>query len=121
MDDIIVKFIPGKTWKDTTTWQLEKEFKLLDVKIPKGYVTDGASIPRLFRGIFSPTGRYFGAAILHDYVLGQERDWPKSNDMFERALIESDIRKWRRKLIVGAVRLNYRILKLLGKEHEYYD
>jgi hypothetical protein len=38
------------------------------VEVPKGYLTDGASIPRPFWNILPPWGRYGQAAIVHDYL-----------------------------------------------------
>src|SRR5262249_26318368 len=52
------------------------------IKVPIGYITDFASIPRLFRWLIAPFGRHARAAILHDwlYAVGQpgkkiEADW----------------------------------------------
>lgn len=39
------------------------------ITIPKGFVTDGASIPRPVRWKWTSWGRYAGPAILHDYML----------------------------------------------------
>lgn len=38
------------------------------VDVPAGYLTDGASVPRLFHSIVSPWGRHGQAAIVHDYL-----------------------------------------------------
>lgn len=38
------------------------------VKVPAGYLTDGATIPRTLRFWASPIGRHAQAAILHDYL-----------------------------------------------------
>jgi hypothetical protein len=39
------------------------------VKVPKGFISDGASVPRPFWSIFSPfNGDYFEAALIHDYL-----------------------------------------------------
>lgn len=38
------------------------------VTVPKAFLTDGASVPRLFWNIFPPWGKYGQAAILHDYL-----------------------------------------------------
>ena len=43
------------------------------VTVPVGFRTDFASIPRPFRNIFSPTGRYGKAAVCHDYLYN--RGW----------------------------------------------
>jgi len=38
------------------------------IEVPKGFITDGASIPRAFWNILSPFGEYFAAAVVHDYL-----------------------------------------------------
>lgn len=38
------------------------------VYIPEGYLTDGASVPRIFWGLLPPWGEYGQAAIVHDYL-----------------------------------------------------
>lgn len=37
--------------------------------IPKGFVADGATVPRLFWWLFPPVSSYFDATVLHDYLL----------------------------------------------------
>jgi hypothetical protein len=44
--------------------------------VPKGFVTDLASIPALFWSILRPDGDYAYAAILHDYMYWVQK-WPK--------------------------------------------
>lgn len=38
------------------------------IEVPKNFITDGASIPQVFWSIFSPFGKYFAAAVIHDYL-----------------------------------------------------
>lgn len=38
------------------------------VYVPKGFLTDGASVPRIFWSIIPPWGIYGNAAIIHDYL-----------------------------------------------------
>lgn len=44
--------------KDSNRW----------VDIPLGYLTDGASVPKVFWNIIPPWGRYGQAAVVHDYL-----------------------------------------------------
>ncbi len=44
------------------------------IKIPKGFCTDGASVPRIFWNIFSPFGSYFAAALVHDFLYSKDSD-----------------------------------------------
>lgn len=43
------------------------------ITVPKGFVTDLASIPRFFWSAFPKTGPYMSAAILHDYLYWDQR------------------------------------------------
>ena len=56
-------------------WVVKKEFRYyIDgdsnklVIVPRGFLTDGATVPRLFWGLIPPWGRYGQAVVLHDYL-----------------------------------------------------
>ncbi len=61
-----VEYIDGRHW------MLIKEFSFASdtleriVRVPVGFVTDFASIPRLFWALLPPTGTYGKAAVVHD-------------------------------------------------------
>ncbi len=38
------------------------------ITIPRGSDSDGASVPKIFWNIFPPFGKYWRAALLHDYL-----------------------------------------------------
>lgn len=40
----------------------------IKLKVPVGYVTDFATVPRIFWSIFPPFGKYTKAAVLHDML-----------------------------------------------------
>ena len=46
--------------------------------VPPGFVTDLASVPRIFWNILPPFGKYDGAAIIHDYLYALQ-DRPRKN------------------------------------------
>ena len=57
----------------TRVFTLEHYFRYISsygtITVPTGFVTDGASVPRVFWPIFDPFGGdYFHAAIIHDYL-----------------------------------------------------
>jgi hypothetical protein len=53
--------------------------------IPKNFLTDGASVPRLFWSILPPWGDYGKAAIVHDYLYRWQRT-PKA--VADKVLLE---------------------------------
>lgn len=65
-----VEYIDGRSWR------VEKEFDYLvdfedkdsAIRVPEGFITDFASIPRVFWTCWPPTGMYGKAAVVHDYL-----------------------------------------------------
>ena len=39
-----------------------------DIKVFKGFVTDGASVPHSLQWLYNPYGKYIKAAVIHDYL-----------------------------------------------------
>jgi hypothetical protein len=44
-------------------------FRMAGLNVPTGFKTDGGSMPRGLRWVFSPVGRYLPAAIVHDLAI----------------------------------------------------
>lgn len=62
----------------TRRWQMDKDWYFVlfngdTILIPKGFQFDGASIPKLFRSLLSPTGILFIPGIIHDYAYKHNR------------------------------------------------
>ncbi len=105
-DTVVVKFIPAEKWWKRAKWELVEAYTSDngEINVPKGFITDGASIPMFARMWFSSTGRYFGAAIVHDYIIVTEFDWDKANRQFSVELNALGITKWRKALLLAAVK-----------------
>ena len=69
-DPLEVEYIDGRRWKVTAEfdYHLGDVNGLETVHVPSGFVTDFASIPRLFWNLFPPTGSYGKAAVIHDWL-----------------------------------------------------
>ena len=104
--DATILLPEGKS--DITRYILLEDFTFSGFTVPKGFVTDGATIPKIFWNILPPVHRYFPAAIVHDYLLSTgTRSFADRH--FKIALKELDISKVRRFIMHAAVRLNSRI------------
>lgn len=84
------------------------------ITVPKGFVFDGASIPRwLWSLVGSPqTGRYRDAAIIHDWLYYRGRVWPRdyrprkdADRVFYEAMRANGVGYERATLMYWAVRL----------------
>lgn len=67
-------------------FKMLEDFRYKDVLVPKGYITNGADVPRIFWSFFPPyRSDYFPAVILHDYLCDQEK-YKKADDYFEQMM-----------------------------------
>ena len=66
----------------------------LEIAVPAGFVTDGASVPQIFWNIFSPFGEYFPAALIHDFLYSKSSN-PQHGEL---------TRKQADKIFLGAMR-----------------
>lgn len=77
------------------------------VTVPQGFVTDFASIPRIFWGFISPLDRTQAAAILHDYLYRIR--WSNNRRLcdivFLAAMEAGNVPGWKGNLIYRAVRM----------------
>ena len=75
-------------WKSNYTDQR----KFSPVIVPKGFVTDLASIPRIFFSALRPDGIYCHAAIIHDYLYWEQtRSREESDSIFEIAMKDTEV------------------------------
>lgn len=66
-----LKWIKPVGYFGRTKWKLLDSEMIGGFIVPKGFITDGLSLPFFVRWLLSPTGRGFRAAVLHDCLLKQ--------------------------------------------------
>jgi len=101
--------LPRRTF-EPTLYRLVSRLDLAGVSVPIGFVTDGASVPRMLWWLFPPVGRYFLAAVVHDYLLVTKKDWRYANKKFHEALKEQGVAPWVRATLFSAVQV-YQFVK----------
>ena len=91
-------------------FKVAKPFTFRDIRIPKGFVTDGASVPRIFWSIFPPNRTdYLPCAIIHDYLCDLEV-YKKADRCFLECLKHLRVSKFATYTMFIAVRL-YHIIR----------
>lgn len=76
------------------------------VIVPSGFVTDFASIPRVFWSVLRPDGEYAYAAVVHDYLYWtQTRSRDEADNIFKIAMEDFEIEASKVKPIYCAVRV----------------
>lgn len=75
-----------------------------ELAIHAGFVSDLASVPRLFWPIVPPYGKHLEAAMLHDFLI--RSGWPrkKADREFRHAMCKAGVKPWRRNVMFWAVR-----------------
>ncbi|HVS30109.1 MAG TPA: DUF1353 domain-containing protein [Thermoanaerobaculia bacterium] len=62
------------------------------IEVPKGFVTDFASVPPILSPVLPPTGRYLAAAIVHDFLYwDQTCDRRDADKLLAAAMKESQV------------------------------
>lgn len=78
------------------------------ITVPKGFITDGASVPRVFWILFPPQGKYTPAAIIHDYLYSKFNDTGINRTLADKIFLfimeELGVGFLRRKAMYRAVR-----------------
>ncbi|EBD4871246.1 DUF1353 domain-containing protein [Salmonella enterica subsp. enterica serovar Poona] len=86
------------------------EFSLSDdnsdvISVPAGFITDLASVPRIFWTLLPPDGKYANAAIIHDYLYDNALRTKKEADLiFLDGMTVLGVPRWKRTIMYLAVR-----------------
>lgn len=70
-DALDLEYIDGRNWLVTQDFFYDTDIKApvgSRIEVPKGFVTDFASIPRVLWNVLPPTGGYGKAAVIHDLL-----------------------------------------------------
>lgn len=115
---MIEKVIVRPAQKDK--FELYADFKcVLDSNafiVKKGFVTDGANIPRAFWSIYPPNSpEYLSAVVLHDYLCENARlggyTYKFADEMLKKALQELKVNKAKIFIFYYACRFFHKILR----------
>jgi len=77
----------------------------ITIRIPAGFVTDFASVPRFFWRIVPPWGRYSPAAVVHDYLYASGMvKRAEADRIFLRLMKKLGVPYWKRHVMYLGVR-----------------
>ena len=89
--------------------KVRNPFVFKNIKIPEGFITDGASVPRIFWAIFPPNRTdYLPCAIVHDFLC-DKGDYKKADRCFLNCLRQLAVGKLTTYIMYCAVRLYHLI------------
>ena len=107
-EDLVVSPLPdGRNWKvvEEFYYYLDDEYGER-ITVPKGFITDFASIPPIFWSILPSIGKYTKASVIHDYLYQtREKSRKESDDIFYDGMLILGTKKWKAKIMHKSVRL----------------
>jgi hypothetical protein len=103
------EFLGNNLWKtiDPFEYHVGKYPSDEIIIVPEGFITNFASVPRIFWPIISPIDNHAKAAILHDYCyfIGYKDSRKYCDDIFREAMIVLKVNKIKVFLMYWSVRL----------------
>lgn len=74
------------------------------IKVPAGFITDFASVPKMFRGLIKRDGKHGKAAVIHDYCYATAiYSKFKADRIFLEAMAVLGVNLWKREIMFHAV------------------
>lgn len=96
-------------------YKINKDLVYKDVTVPKGYLTNGADIPRVLWSIIPPNrSDILPAVIIHDYLFEQD-DLEKANKYFKEVLKILGVREFDIHFLYAGVSIYVKFIKLMRK------
>ena len=87
------------------TFHIDSKHSSRMIKVPKGFITDFASIPKQFWSLIPPYGKHTKAAVVHDYLYKNHSTTRKEADqIFLKAMEALGVNPIKRGLMFNAVR-----------------
>ncbi len=108
---LVVEVMPsGKRFKLYNDFIYLWKRKYIEIHIKRGFETDFASIPRIFRWLISKLGRYNKPAVVHDAIYqnvvpGHVFTRAEADLCFRDGMEDFKVAKWKRRLMYWAVRI----------------
>ena len=100
--ELIVKPVGKNTWElvEGFEYHIGSYPSEEVIYVPSGFITDFASVPRIFWPIISPTGIHGKAAVVHDYCYATAcYTRSKSDKIFLEAMEVLEVTKWKREVM----------------------
>ena len=103
---------------DDQHWLVGEEYRYATsigvIVVPKGFKTDYASVPRVFRNIINSYGKHGRAAVIHDWLYSKEcpinLTREEADKIFLEIMEEWQVAKWKRILM-------YKLVRKFGASH----
>lgn len=100
------------TPKGQSQWEVAKNYKTKFGTIPKGFVTNLASVPKILWWLLPPYGKYTEAVVWHDYCYSKVDTKRKQDDkQFKILMLDNGTKLWK-------VNVMYLGVRIFGKKYK---
>ena len=82
-------------------WEVAEPIIEGGVKVPVGFKTDLASVPRILWPLYPPFGKYIRASIIHDYLMLVKIDY--AHEVFYEVMLKDGVHPWLAKIFYELV------------------
>lgn len=107
LDPLVLEYIDGHNWKLVQPFDYQTDVFSVNspIKIPAGFVTDFASVPKVLWNVMPPTGQYGKAAVVHDYLYRTPHKATKAeaDSVFLEAMTALGVGWWTRQTMYRGV------------------
>lgn len=100
-------------------YEVVKSYLYKDIRIKKGFVTNGADIPRVLWSIFPPNSpEYMSAIVIHDFLCDKypKVSYKEADKVFYEAMLEIGVAKWKAKLFYVCCSSYHRFKEIIRKD-----
>ncbi len=105
---VVSPLVDGHRWRleNSFIYHVGTKYSKNKIVVPKGFITDFASVPFLFWSILPPFGKYTKSTVLHDWLYhSHERSRLESDAIFYEAMTVEGVVPWKASVMYGAVRV----------------
>ncbi|RAZ46641.1 DUF1353 domain-containing protein [Campylobacter hyointestinalis] len=94
---------------DKDRFELVEDYEFKDIKVPAGYKTNGANIPRIFWSVFAPNSpEYISAILVHDYLCDLEK-YRLADEILKEMMIVLDCSKLKVNIFYYSCRVYHKL------------
>jgi len=113
---VVVNIIKPSSIFGCAKYELLNDEVILGIKVKKGFITDGATVPRLMWPLFPPISVYLEATVLHDYLLTHGINRYRCDCLFKRAMKAYGARNW----VASAMFMGVVMFGFIKKHDDYF-
>ena len=107
---LYLAYIDGVDWRVLHAFTYGSVTLARVIEVPANFITNFASIPRVFWSVYPPTGIYGKAALVHDYLYrtAYYATRAQADSVFLEAMEDLGVGWWTRQLLYRGVRIGGR-------------